>query len=196
MKKLNLTLVFIQIFTIFFTSCQEKTNPHVIMKTDFGNIVIELYIKRAPVSCSNFLEYTDKKLWKGASFYRVVKPENQPGNKIKIEVIQGGLYLDDNEYLLPPIKHETTSASGILHKNGIISWARNEPGSASSEFFICLGDQPELDFGGRRNPDGQGFAAFGKVIQGMEIVKKIQQIPDSNQFLIHHVAIESIERLY
>jgi peptidyl-prolyl cis-trans isomerase A (cyclophilin A) len=90
---------------------------------------------------------------------------------------------------LPPIVHETTEQSGILHKDGTISMARNEPGTASSEFFICIGAQPSLDFGGKRNPDGQGFAAFGKVIKGMDVVRKIQKLPETNQYLDKRVKI-------
>jgi peptidyl-prolyl cis-trans isomerase A (cyclophilin A) len=90
---------------------------------------------------------------------------------------------DIPETSLPPIAHETTTQTGILHKDGVISMARLEPGTATSEFFICVGDQPELDFGGKRNPDGQGFAAFGRVIKGMEVVRRIQQQPDKKQFL-------------
>jgi peptidyl-prolyl cis-trans isomerase A (cyclophilin A) len=85
--------------------------------------------------------------------------------------------------MLRPIFHETTAETGILHTNGVISMARWEPGTATSEFFICVGDQPELDYGGRRNPDGQGFAAFGKVIKGMNVVKKIHVQPADGQYL-------------
>ena len=70
--------------------------------------------------------------------------------------------------------------------------ARNEPGSASSEFFICIGDQPELDFGGKRNPDGQGFAAFGKVIRGIDIVRKIQNQPAKGQWLYPEIVINEV----
>ena len=125
-------------------------------------------------------------------FYRVVTQSNQPQNDIKIEVIQGGLITEEKMY--EPIAHETTEETGIPHKDGVISMARNEPGTATSEFFICVGDQPELDFGGKRNPDGQGFAAFGKVIEGMEVVRKIQQQPETDQMLTHQVLIKSISR--
>jgi peptidyl-prolyl cis-trans isomerase A (cyclophilin A) len=120
--------------------------------------------------------------------------DNQPGKTVKIEVIQGGLYSDSviEKIQFPPIRHETTRETGLLHKDGVLSMARMEPGTASSEFFICVGDLPELDFGGKRNPDGQGFAAFGKVIKGMDIVRKIQQQKDSEQYLLNPVKIISI----
>ncbi|MQY78494.1 MAG: peptidylprolyl isomerase [Bacteroidetes bacterium] len=128
-------------------------------------------------------------------FYRVVRLDNQPNNKIRIEVIQGGLFDDELSEGLPPIEHETTEITGILHKDGVISMARSTPGTASSEFFICIGDQPELDYNGKRNPDGQGFAAFGKVIKGMEVVRKIQNLQDKNQYLVSPVEIAKIEKV-
>ncbi|NOZ46030.1 MAG: peptidylprolyl isomerase [Chlorobi bacterium] len=177
-------------------ACKNKIkNPQVRLVTNYGNIEIELYKDKAPLTCSNFLNYVDNDLLKNAKFYRVVRNDNQPHNKIKIEVVQWGLMLDDNEYVLPPIIHESTKKTGILHKNGIVSMARNQPGTASSEFFICIGDQPELDYGGQRNPDRKGFAAFGKVINGMGVVKQIQLMADTNQFLVNPVAIISVERI-
>jgi len=145
----------------------------VLIETNEGNIQIELYPKKAPVSCKNFLQYVNEKKYDGALFYRVVRMDNQPDKKVKIEVIQGGLK-DDSTKSFPAIVHETTKITGIKHVDGTLSMARNGPGTASSEFFICINDQPELDFGGNRNPDGQGFAAFGKVISGMNVVKSIQ----------------------
>jgi peptidyl-prolyl cis-trans isomerase A (cyclophilin A) len=113
---------------------------------------------------------------------------------VKIEVIQGGLQFSKDKKPFPPITHETTDKTGLLHKDGTISMARLAPGSADSEFFICVGDQPELDFGGKRNPDGQGFAAFGRVVEGLDVVHKIQQQPDEGQMLKQRVMIENIER--
>ena len=162
------------------------------ISTELGNITIEIYDKHAPLTSSNFLRYVDDGIFKETMFYRVVTKANQPLNEIKIEVIQGGLYSEEKMY--EAIAHETTEDTGILHKDGIISMARNEPGTATSEFFICIGDQPELDFGGRRNPDGQGFAAFGRVIEGMDVVRKIQQQPEAEQMLTHQVRILNINR--
>jgi peptidyl-prolyl cis-trans isomerase A (cyclophilin A) len=144
------------------------------LETELGAIVIDLATQAAPVTCANFLRHLDQGLWKGASFYRTVSPANDH-NPATINVIQGGLNLDDGP--LPPIAHETTRASGVRHSEGTISMARGAPGTASCDFFICLGDNPELDFGGARNPDGQGFAAFGRVAEGMEVVRRIHQRP-------------------
>ena len=170
-------------------------DPKVRIKTALGDIEVEIYERQAPVTAANFLRHVAAGLFKGASFYRVVRPDNQPDNAVKIEVIQGGLRFSRGESPLPPIEHETTAKTGILHRDGVISMARDAPGSATSEFFICIGDQPELDFGGRRNPDGQGFAAFGRVVSGMDIVRKIQRQPEEEQILKEKVAISDIERI-
>ncbi|HWU14069.1 MAG TPA: peptidylprolyl isomerase [Caulobacter sp.] len=144
------------------------------MVTELGPIVIELYPDKAPITVANFLAYADGHLLDGGSFYRTVSPRND-NNPATISVIQGGLNRDDSP--LPAIAHETTRVTGIRHTDGVISMARDKPGTAGSEFFICLGDNPALDFGGARNKDGQGFAAFGKVIEGMEVVRKIHDAP-------------------
>jgi len=169
-------------------------NPLVLIETELGDIRVEIFTTRAPITASNFMRYIDEKRFKSAKFYRVVRLDNQD-NEIKIEVIQGGLGFEENEQSLPPIEHETTATTGIFHKKGVISMARSEPGSASSEFFICIGDQPELDFGGKRNPDGQGFAAFGQVIEGMDVVHDIQQLPDDDQMLKSDIMIRNLIRV-
>ncbi|MFC2112919.1 peptidylprolyl isomerase [Bacteroidota bacterium] len=173
----------------------ESQNPQVLISTTLGDIVVELYPEMAPITVENFLKYVDRDLFRSASFYRTVTMENQPDNKIKIEVIQGGLWYTDTLSILENISHETTEVTGIRHEDGTISMARNEPGSAGSEFFICVNDQPSLDYGGLRNPDGQGFAAFGKVVKGMDIVKLIHQSPNKKQALIPPIEIISISRV-
>ncbi|MEQ9592145.1 MAG: peptidylprolyl isomerase, partial [Cyclobacteriaceae bacterium] len=125
--------------------------------------------------------------FEGASFYRVVRMDNQPNDSIRIEVIQGNFTASENS--VGPIEHETNDKSRIKHKDGIVSMARSKPGTASVAFFICINDQPSLDYGGMRNPDGQGFAAFGKVTSGMDIVKKIQQGETDHQTLKQPVNI-------
>ncbi len=188
------TVVFVLFLSTLILGASGE-NPHVTLKTEFGDIEVEIYETKASITASNFLSYVDGDLFKDTSFYRVVRMDNQPNDRIKIEVIQGGLSFTKRENLLPPIKHETTDKTGILHKDGVISMARLDPGTASSEFFICVGDQPELDYGGRRNPDGQGFAAFGKVVSGMDVVKKIHQQPTEGQMLVSRVKIFDIVRV-
>ena len=177
------------------TQAQGTQNPQILIQTELGDITIEIFAKDAPVTAGNFLKYVDDSLFKDATFYRIVTMENQPDNDIKIEVIQGGLGYTKEPKTLPPIGHETTEKTGILHKDGVISMARLNPGTASSEFFICVGDQPELDFGGKRNPDGQGFAAFGRVIAGMDVVREIHRQPAEGQYLNPRIKIHNIVRL-
>lgn len=191
----RLFVFFCILFLVSFgLSLKSGENPVALIKTGLGNIKVEIFAEKAPVTAANFLRYVDAGLYNNASFYRVVRLDNQPQSPVKIEVIQGGLGFSDEDRPFPPIDHETTAKTGILHKDGVISMARSAPGSATSEIFICIGDQPELDFGGRRNPDGQGFAAFGRVIEGMDVVRKIQQQPDEKQMLKQPVAITRIKR--
>jgi len=174
---------------------------NVVMATSQGDIGIELYIDKAPLTAGNFLKLAEGGHLDGGSFYRVVTYENDNGNPA-IEVIQGGLG-DEQESPFGPIDHETTGHTGLLHRDGVISMARGDVGTASSEFFICVGDQPGLDHGNVRNPDGQGFAAFGVVVSGMDVVRRINQLPadapsDSEytqgQILTEPVAIVSVRR--
>jgi peptidyl-prolyl cis-trans isomerase A (cyclophilin A) len=189
--------VLILLLTLFpmIGSSSEKFHPRVVVETEFGKIQIEVFIQEAPVTSNNFLRYVDEGRFEGAAFYRVVHLDNQPENDVKIEVIQGGLGFEEQRGALPPIGHETTEATGILHRDGVVSMARDQPGTAGSELFICIGEQPELDFGGRRNPDGQGFAAFGRVVSGMEVVRRIQRLPSTFQMLDQEVAISAVYRL-
>jgi len=163
------------------------------IKTKLGTIEVELYPDKAPVTVGNFLQYVDQGAYTNSSFFRVCNPENEANREVKIEVIQGGNVSQEN--ILPPIALETTEKTGILHKDGVISMARSGPDSATSSFFICINDQPALDFNGIRNLDGKGFAAFGRVTMGMDIVKKIQAMASTDQYLTTPVAIESITRL-
>jgi len=164
----------------------------VVIETGAGRIEVAIDTAAAPATARNFLRYVDDSFYDGTSFYRVVTPDNQPDNLVKIEVIQGGA--DGTRGTREPIALERTSSTGLKHLDGTISMARNGPDTATSEFFICVGDQPELDFGGRRNPDGQGFAAFGRVVSGMDVVGKIQRSAVNAQRLAPPVAIKSIRR--
>ncbi|MFL5242006.1 MAG: peptidylprolyl isomerase [Gemmataceae bacterium] len=167
---------------------------HLVIETDLGAIEVAIDAKAAPKTASNFLKYVDGKFYDGGRFHRTVKPDNQPDNKVKIEVIQAGINLERTKQEFPPIKLELTSDTKLSHKDGVLSMARDGPDTATSDFFICIGDQPELDFGGKRNPDGQGFAAFGKVVKGMDVVKKIQAAPAEEQTLKPAVKIITVRR--
>ena len=146
------------------------------MKTDFVSIYVKLFVKEAPTTCNNFLRYIDEHRYEDSHFYRTVTMSNQPMSNIKIEVIQGGLGFEKHPLKLPPILHETTNATGIKHMNGTIFMARIEPGSTSSEIFICINNHPELNYGGRRNIDIQSFAAFGKVLKSLNAVKVMHSL--------------------
>ena len=167
--------------------------PVIAIETEAGTIRVELDPQRAPATVANFLRYVNEHFFDGTAFYRAVTPDNQPTNPIKIEVIQGGA--NDSKQTYPAIALERTSRTGIKHTDGTISMARNGPDTATSEFFICIGDQPALDEGGLRNPDGQGFAAFGHVVAGMDIVRRIQHAPVQGQMLTPPVVITRMSRV-
>lgn len=188
----HIYLLLVSVLTL--ANCASSQNPKVEITTTLGTIELEVFVDKAPVTATYFIQNVDNNVFKDACFYRVVRMNNQPNSDIKIEVIQGGLYFDEVVDQKPTIAHETTKETGILHTDGVISMARNNPGSASTEFFICVGDQPNLDFEGMRNPDGQGFAAFGKVTKGMDVVKLIQEQKDNGQMLVERIDILSIIR--
>lgn len=150
------------------------------VQTELGDIVVEVDTAKAPSTSANFLKYVDGGHYDGGIWHRTVKMDNQPESPVKIEVIQAGVNPDKAKSGFPPIALQRTSVTGLLHKDGVISMARGTPDSATSGWFICINDQPSLDFGGARNPDGQGFAAFGRVVSGMDVVRKIQAAPSSS----------------
>ncbi|MDQ6902244.1 MAG: peptidylprolyl isomerase [Bacteroidota bacterium] len=183
----------------YFSCTPQKkyTEPTVKIETNFGDIIVELYPAKASKTVAAFLSYVDSGYYKNGSFYRVLKSKDQPSSSFKSDLIQGGIWETKNkmQITLPGIPHETTKQTGLLHKDGTISLARLAPGTASSEFFIVIGNQPAYDYGGDANPDGQGFAAFGKVIEGMEVVKQIHEQPDNETNFTPAVAIKDIVRL-
>jgi peptidyl-prolyl cis-trans isomerase A (cyclophilin A) len=190
MKKISLSLV-VLLFAVSILSAQKKETC--IIKTSLGDITVELYPKKAPITVANFLKYVDAHFYDNTTFFRSVTLNNQQKDSVKIEVIQGGEV--DSTKVFAAIPLERTSKTGVLHKNGAISMARDKPDSATCSFFICINDQPSLDFGGKRNKDGQGFAAFGKVIKGMDVVQKIQQLaPVNEQYFKPPVLILSVIR--
>ena len=164
-----------------------------LIKTSLGDITVELYPQQAPVTVNNFLYYVDKHLYDSSTFFRVCTPANEASKLVPIQVIQGGDMADANH--AAPIVMENTDKTGLRHKDGTISMARDDVNSATSEFFICINTQPSLDHGGTRNADGQGFAAFGKVIKGMKVVKQIHEQPEKDQRLLKPVVIYTITRL-
>ncbi len=186
------------LFLCLFLACGGTGSklPHVRIKTAAGDIEVELYADKAPKSVAAFLSYVDSGFYRNATFYRILNDDNQPSLAGKSELIQGGIWKTNYKKAssLPGIPHESTQLTHILHKDGVISLARMAPGTANTEFFICVGDQPGFDFGGENNPDGQGYAAFGKVVKGLDIVRAIYARPENNQAFDPPVAIYTIER--
>jgi peptidyl-prolyl cis-trans isomerase A (cyclophilin A) len=144
----------------------------VTLQTSEGPIVLELEKERAPVTTANFLKYVDLKRYDGIGFYRSMKIDGGYG------LIQAGIRNDIKKWL-PPIKHESTTQTGLSHLDGTISMAREAPGTAVSDFFIVLGDLVTLDANPSAPGDNQGFAAFGRVVEGMDIVRRIANAPIS-----------------
>lgn len=187
------------VFLLILSCCSspENKNPHIEIRTRLGIIEVELFPAQAPQTVKAILSYIDSELYRDASFYRVLNMANQPSDALKAELIQGGLWNKKGTRRdeMAGIPHENTRQSGILHTNGVISLARQEPGTANTEFFICVGDQPGFDYGGENNPDGQGYAAFGKVIKGMDIVQRIYDMPEEDQYFNPPIPIFNIVRL-
>jgi cyclophilin family peptidyl-prolyl cis-trans isomerase len=169
--------------------------PRVRIQTEIGDIEVELVRNVAPFTVTNFLNYVHEGFYSDGRFHRTVTLSNQPANKVKIEVIQAAASSARTNEFLPPIRLERTRDTDLKHVDGTLSMARDGPDSAQDEFFICIGDQPELDFGGKRNPDGQGFAAFGKVTKGMDVVRRIQSSPAEEQSLKPPIRIQRAVRL-
>ena len=166
----------------------------VVLRMSLGDIEIEVDEARAPATAANFLRYVDGGYYDDGRFHRTVRLDNQPGKAVLIEVVQAGVNPTPARPGFEPIRLERTRDTGLRHRDGTVSMARDKPDSATSDFFVCIGDQPELDFGGKRNPDGQGFAAFGRVVKGMDVVRRIQLAPADGQALTPPVPILSAER--
>ena len=171
-------------------------NISIQITTNLGDIHAELYPDQAPLTVANFLRYVDEGYYSEGKFWRTVTlgPDNQPDSEVKIEVIQATVRDDKKETLFEPVALERTRETKLRHLDGTLSMARFLPDSAQGDFFICINDQPSLDFGGMRNPDGQGFAAFGKVTSSMEVVRAINKSPLEAQTLTPPIVIQSIAR--
>jgi peptidyl-prolyl cis-trans isomerase A (cyclophilin A) len=166
----------------------------IIITTKLGDIEVELDATRAPITVANFLRYVNGRFYDDGVFHRTVRSDNQPDEKNMIEVVQGGINPARRAERFPPIALERTKDTGIFHVDGAISMARGAPDTAQSDFFICLEARSSLDFGGLRNPDGQGFAAFGRVVAGLEVARRIQRAPAEGQRLTPAIRIVKIAR--
>ncbi len=147
-------------------------NPRVAITTDHGVILAEISVDKAPITAGNFLRYADTKRYDGAQFYRAVRAPGAP----TLGLIEAGLS-DHPQKLLPPIKHEPTTQTGLHHLDGTLSLARFAPGTGQSDFTICVGDASYLDADPSQPGDNLGYAAFGHVVEGMDVVKAILALP-------------------
>ncbi len=185
--------------TIAASAHAQTTNPRVVITTTEGAVTLELFADKAPITTANFLKYVDRKLYDGSKFYRASKPKGQVANDYG--TIQGGLQ-NDPKKVLPPIAHESTLKTGLKHSDGVISMGRHAPGTAQADWFICIGDMSYLD-AYPKDPNNPGFAAFGHVIDGMQVAQTILGMPtDPNagvgamkgEMLVRPVRILTIRR--
>ena len=182
--------------TVILISCNSNKNPKIIISTSIGNIEAELFADKAPKSVTAFLSYVDSGLYNNSSFYRVLLEETMSDNNTGL--IQGGIWQTNGKKMseLKGIEHESPKQTGLSHTSGTLSLARLNPGTASSEFFICIGDQTAYDSGSTSGEaDGLGYAAFGRVVSGMEIVREIQNQPANGQSFSKPIVIFNIKRL-
>lgn len=174
-------------------------DTRVAVQTDRGLIVLKLAPDRAPITVANFLRYVDTGRFDRSTFYRASRAPGAPG----VGLIEGGLQNDPGR-LLPPIAHESTLVTGLAHKDGTISMARAALDSATADFFICSGEAKYLDANPSASGDNAGYAAFGQVVEGMDVVRTILGLPTpgvarnplmQGQILDPPVAILSIKRV-
>ena len=144
------------------------------MHTELGDIMLAIEIERAPITAANFLRYVDNKRMDGMGFYRAMKLD-EAGT---YGMVQTGIR-DDVRKLFKPIEHEPTTLTGLSHVNGAISMARTTPGTATSDFFIIVGNLISLDAQPTAPGDNLGYAVFGQVVEGMEVVRAIMEQPRS-----------------
>jgi len=176
-------------------SAQAPEGTFVVLETSLGDIRLLVHEDKAPISSRNFLAYVEKGLFDGASFYRRTSRDDSVAPKA-FALVQGGLLgekiptLSGDEMMamtspLPPIGHETTSETGLSNRRGTVAFARGAPGTAASEFFINVTDNPMLDTGAAvAGSDGQGFATFAQVVEGMDVVDQIGELPASKSVKI------------
>lgn len=177
------------------------------IETALGSIDVAVDAKHAPITAANFLKYVDAKLYDGGQFHRATRADNYsaaPPDRPAMEIVQARINPERRREGFDAIALERTSVTGLAHVVGTISMARGvQADTARSDFFICLDDQPSLDFGGKRFEDAQGAAAFGRVVKGMDIVRRIQQQPTNRdagtamgkQTLLPPVTIARIARV-
>ncbi len=189
MKKVPVILLL-----LCFISCAHKKyeHPHILIETAYGDIEAELYPDKAPATVKAFISYIDSGYYKNTSFYRVLKDDDMPTD-YNTGLIQAGVWPDKKN--VPGIMHESTKQTGLSHFNGTLSLARTDVNTATTEFFICIGDRTQLDFGNNGTKDSLGFAAFGKVVKGMSVVRDIQSAHSTGDHFDTKIAVKNIKVL-
>ena len=208
---MKIRFAFVALLALTAAAPAKRTKPVVVpqpdtvrvaLTTEVGPIIVDIDAKNAPISATNFIRYVDQKRFDGVPFYRAMRLEwGTPPNGI----IQAGPR-GDPKRVLKPIAHEPTTKTGILHKAGTLSMARLALGTATGDFTIMLSDQPYFDADPTRADVGSrnGYAAFGRVVEGMDVVRKIFDAPLSptlgegvlkGQMLIKPVKIISARRM-
>jgi len=162
------------------TTAAGAEQPRVVLETDAGRMVLALDLDKAPLSTCNFLAYVTDGDYDGGSFFRTVVRQTN-ANPHPIDVIQAATPRGSDDDSRPPIPLERTRDTGLRHVAGAVSMARDGPDTATSSFFIVTQDTPALDFGGGRNPDGQGFAAFGHLVEGLDVARRVQMSPANGE---------------
>ena len=162
-------------------SLEAQPNTIVVFETEKGTIEMAVDGVHAPATAANFLRYVDAGFYDGGIVNRAVRPDNTVRHDVEIQVIQFQINPTRRGEQFPPIALERTTVTGLQHVDGALSMARSGPDTATASFSIVIGDQLEMNFGGRRNADGQGFAVFGRVIRGMDVVREIQASPTGPQ---------------
>ncbi|TCR65318.1 peptidylprolyl isomerase [Bosea sp. BK604] len=174
----------------------EHALPEVRVETECGGFTIRVNTDKAPVSSATFLAHVRGGHLDGSSVFRILNERNQPDDLHKVSTVQWGWYEQKDNTLpfeRPPI--EPTSVTGLRHVRGTMSMARRGTGTPGSEYFIILRDEPELDFGGRRNPDGQGFSAFARVIEGFDTLERLHARGEDGQFVKRPIPVLSVREL-
>lgn len=189
--------LFFILTSLWLLSCKptQYKNPHIIIYTNYGEIEVELYPDKAPKTVAAFLSFIDAGYYTNSSFYRVIKEDDiAPADNHGL--IQGGIWKNENSSkpFINGIMHESTKLTGLSHTNGTISLARTTPGSATTEFFICIGNQTQFDYGNATNGDQEGFAAFGSVFKGMKYVREIQSQRSNGDQFYKNIVISKIKR--
>lgn len=195
-SRMKFYIILLSLLALLSCSRKDYKEPHVLIKTSYGDIELELYPDRAPKTVAAFLGNIEAGNFAKASFYRVLKNEDVPA-EYNQGLIQGGIFQANPALVpgIPKLEHESPKKTGLSHESGTISMARTTPGSATTEFFICIGDQKQFDSSSRGNSDGLGYAAFGKVIEGMDVVKKIHNSKSTGETFNNPVRIDQLKKL-